>query len=109
MWTTFQRLTIGKICWIGKVIGGFVEVGFFNQTRFYRFAPPSWILNIQTQWFLTGTNRKIKTQKRVLTFVDYWPFGSYFVFRFWVPFWILTPSWISALKIKSLKCSLNQY
>jgi hypothetical protein len=61
-------LTIGKICWIDKDLGGFVKVDFFDKNRFYRFVPPSWILNIQTQWFLIVTSRKHKTHKRFLKF-----------------------------------------
>ena len=45
-----------------------------------------------------------KTQKRFLKFVENWLFGSKNkIFRFWTPFWILTPSWISASKFKRLK------
>jgi hypothetical protein len=47
MWTTFQRLPIGKIRCIG-----IVKVDFFDKNQFYRFVPPSWILNIQTQCLL---------------------------------------------------------
>jgi hypothetical protein len=41
MWTTFQRLMVGEICWSGKDIGEFVKVDFFDKNRFYQFAPPS--------------------------------------------------------------------
>jgi hypothetical protein len=76
MWTTFRRLMIEEICWIGKDIGDFVKVDFFDKNRFYRFAPPSWILNFQTLRFLIDTSRTNKTHIRFLKFVDFWPFGS---------------------------------
>jgi hypothetical protein len=41
MWTTFRRLMVEEICWIGKDIGDFVKVDFFDKNRFYRIAPPS--------------------------------------------------------------------
>jgi hypothetical protein len=51
MWTTFPHLRIGKICYIGKDIGGVVKVDFFAKNRFYRFSPPFWILNVQNSLF----------------------------------------------------------
>jgi hypothetical protein len=88
MWTTFQHLMVGEICCTGKDIGNFVKVDFFDKNRFYRFAPPSWILNFQTLRFLIDTSRTQKTHIRFLKFID---------------FWILLPSWITALKFKRLK------
>jgi hypothetical protein len=41
MWTTFQRLMVEDKRWIGKDIGDFVKVVFFDKNRFHRFAPPS--------------------------------------------------------------------
>jgi hypothetical protein len=104
MWTIFQRLMVGEIFWIGKDIGDFIKVEFFDKNRFYRFAPPSWILNFQTLLFLIDTSRTNKKHIRFLKFVDFWPFGSEnFFFRFGAPFWIFPPSWITALKFKRLK------
>jgi hypothetical protein len=41
MFTTFQRFMVGEIYWIGKDIGDFVKIDFFDKNRFNRFAPPS--------------------------------------------------------------------
>ena len=76
MWTTFQRLAFGEMCCIGKDIGGFEKVDFFEKNRFYRLAPPSWILKFQTQRFFMDTSRTNKTQKRFLKYVENWPFSS---------------------------------
>jgi hypothetical protein len=95
MWTTFRRLMVEEICWIGKDIGDFVKVDFLDKYRFYRFAPPSWILNFQTLRFLIDTSRTNKTHILLAAKIRF--------FRFWAPFWILPPSWITAPNFKRLK------
>jgi hypothetical protein len=92
MWTTFQRLPIGNICWIGKDIGGFVKVSFFWQ---------KFILNVQTRWFFIDTvTRQTKRIQGFQFFFVFWPFGCKNIFfHFLAQFWTLIPSRISALKL----------
>jgi hypothetical protein len=37
MWTTFQRLMVGELCWIGKDIGDFVKIDFTGLRRHLEF------------------------------------------------------------------------